>query len=65
MDTLSKGYLIDGRPILAALRAVGHGEFATRLPLDWTGTSGEVPSAFNHMINATEIRGSRIVYGHV
>jgi methyl-accepting chemotaxis protein len=50
-ETSTNGHLIDARPILAALRAVGQGDFNTRLPLDWTGPAGEVAGAFNHALD--------------
>ena len=54
LDTESNPHLFDGRPILAALRAVGQGDFQTRLPLDWTGTAGEVAVAFNQALDLLE-----------
>src|SRR5262245_18200483 len=50
-ETSTNGFLVYGRQIQAALRAVGHGDFRTRLPLDWTGTAGEVAMAFNHALD--------------
>ena len=40
----------DVRPILAALKAVGRGDFATRLPPDQTGVPGNVAEALNEVM---------------
>src|SRR5262245_44388902 len=41
------GPMIDGRQLLAALRAIRQGDFNIRLPLDQIGMAGEVYEAFN------------------
>jgi CheY-like chemotaxis protein/HAMP domain-containing protein len=46
----SHSNLIDGRQILAALRAIRQGDFNARLPLDQIGMSGEVYQAFNDVV---------------
>ena len=44
------------RRILAAMMAFSDGEFAARLPSDWSGTDGRIAKAFNRTIgNAARI----------
>src|SRR5580765_3234285 len=44
----SNGHL-DGEQILSGLLALKKGNFATKLPLGWTGISGKVADAFNEV----------------
>src|SRR3954471_3024377 len=37
----------DSREILRALMALKKGDFTTRLPIDWNGTSGKIADTFN------------------
>ena len=53
-ETSTNGHLIDGRPLLGALRGIGQGDFTCRLPLDRTGTAGEVAAAFNYAMDLLE-----------
>ena len=46
-STVPTDGLIDGKQILGALRALGRGDFAVRLPMDQTGMAGAVAEAFN------------------
>jgi signal transduction histidine kinase len=42
------------KALLNALTALNGGDFAVRLPLDWTGTSGKVAHAFNKIVASNE-----------
>ena len=42
------------RSLLNALDALKNGDFAVRLPLDWTGMAGEVASHFNAVVTSNE-----------
>ena len=42
------------RALLNALDALKNGDFAVRLPLDWTGRAGEVASRFNAVVTSNE-----------
>src|SRR5512147_129771 len=63
----TNGHLIDGRQLLGALRGIGQGDFTCRLPLDLTGTAGEVAAAFNFAMDLLErstqefVRTSQVV----
>ena len=46
-STASADALLDAKPILGALRALGKGDFAVRLPMDQTGMAGAIAEAFN------------------
>ena len=56
------------RRILATMMAFSDGEFAARLPSDWSGTDGRIAKAFNRIIgNAArgkvEVRGGLATEG--
>jgi len=42
------------RQLLAALTALGEGEFSTRLPRDLTGLDGKIADAFNEVVGRLE-----------
>ena len=46
-STASADAILDAKPILGALRALGKGDFAVRLPMDQTGMAGAIAEAFN------------------
>src|SRR5918911_3735382 len=52
------GNEIDARQLLAALKAFKRGDFAARLPDDWTGLAGKIADTFNDVI-ATNQRMTR------
>ena len=40
---------LDAEPVLAALMALGQGDFLVRLPVGWTGIAGKVADTFNEV----------------
>ena len=46
--------LVDQTKLLAALRGVRAGDFGVRLPLDWTGVSGDISEVFNEVVALNE-----------
>src|SRR5580704_15120270 len=44
----------DASTLLNALTALQNGDFAVRLPLDWTGMGGKVAGAFNEIVAANQ-----------
>src|SRR5258708_15831067 len=45
---------VDETALLTALMAVKKGDFAVRLPIEWTGVAGKVADAFNEAIELNE-----------
>jgi methyl-accepting chemotaxis protein len=45
---------LNGRQLLAALRAFRKGNFSVRLPIDLTGLDGEIADAFNEVVELNE-----------
>src|SRR5215469_12189784 len=45
---------LNGRQLLAALRAFRKGNFSVRLPIDLTGLDGEIADAFNDVVELNE-----------
>ncbi|MDE3092145.1 MAG: HAMP domain-containing protein, partial [Chloroflexota bacterium] len=44
----------DARQVLSALTAVKKGDFAIRLPNDWTGVNGKIADTFNDVVELNE-----------
>jgi HAMP domain-containing protein/CheY-like chemotaxis protein len=51
---------LDQRQLLAALRAVQRGDFSVRLPLGYTGISGEIAAAFNDIVDLNRRTASEL-----
>jgi hypothetical protein len=45
---------LDQPKLLAVLRGVRSGDFGVRLPLEWTGVSGDIPEVFNDIVELNE-----------
>jgi HAMP domain-containing protein/signal transduction histidine kinase/CheY-like chemotaxis protein len=52
------------KTLLNALTALNGGDFAVRLPMDWTGTSGKVAQAFNKVVASNERRAQELAQLH-
>src|SRR6478672_8276889 len=48
------GDLPERRELLAALQAVGDGDFSVRLPGDWRGLDGKIADRFNGIVASIE-----------
>src|ERR1700687_652656 len=46
--------VVDQTRLLAALRGVRAGDFGVRLPLDWTGVSGDISEVFNEVVELNQ-----------
>src|SRR5437870_6025768 len=53
-ETLQTDGELDTRQLLGALRAVKRGDFGIRLPLEHTGTAGEIAESFNDVAQLLE-----------
>ena len=55
------------RELLGAMRALRRGEFAVRLPDNYSGTEGQIAAAFNEVAQTAEqlVRESRDVFGGI
>ena len=52
--TAPRAHQIDAPSLLAALRSLKKGDFATRLPLDWAGIAGKIADTFNEVVELNE-----------
>ena len=50
----ANGDSFDTKLLLTALTAVKHGDFSTRLPLEWVGLNGKIADAFNDVMELNE-----------
>jgi signal transduction histidine kinase/CheY-like chemotaxis protein/HAMP domain-containing protein len=54
------GCLVDAQVLLTVLAQVKAGDFAARMPLDWTGVAGKIADGFNEVIIGNQALGTEL-----